>query len=101
MAVSAERSSAEKQHHPHTLIVDSRSKITITGIIDVGCFNDQSVELVTDYGSIVIKGRDLHVKKVSVDSGEMSLEGAIDNIEYNQKMIGKRGRSALFTKIFR
>lgn len=99
MVASAERTQTEKRR-PHSLTVDSRSKITISGIIDVGSFNDQVAELITDYGGISIKGRDLHVKKVSLDTGDMSIDGSIDSIEYTNKRIGKHGGN-IFARIFR
>jgi len=66
----------------HSLQIDRREKVTVSGMIDVISFDEESVIGETEMGVIVIRGANLHVSKISLDSGEMSVHGEIDSITY-------------------
>jgi len=66
----------------HSLQIDRREKVTVSGMIDVISFDEESVIGETEMGVIVIRGANLHVNKISLDSGEMSVAGEIDSITY-------------------
>lgn len=82
------------------LILENREKLTITGVLDVLSFDDQIVILETELGLLTIKGENLRINKLSIDSEEVIIEGEIFNLGYSEKDIDKKNNS-LFGKIFK
>lgn len=82
------------------LILENREKLTITGVLDVLSFDDQIVILETELGLLTIKGENLRINKLSIDSEEVVIEGEIFNLGYTEKNIDRKNGS-LFGKIFK
>ncbi len=81
---------------PHTLMLDNRKKLVITGAEDVNGFNEDAVSVKTTDGTLIIKGSGLHIDKLNLDSGDLSIEGRVDAMQY----IGNGSKSKL-SKLFR
>ena len=62
------------------LILENREKLTITGVVDVLSFDDQIVIVETQLGLLTVKGEDLRINKLSIDSLEVIIEGQIYNM---------------------
>ena len=62
------------------LILENREKLTITGVVDVLSFDDQIVIVETQLGLLTVKGEDLRINKLSIDSLEVIIEGQIYTI---------------------
>lgn len=75
---------------PHSLILEDRTFLTVTGVSDVDSFTDQKVIAYTDLGELSIYGSNLKINKLSVESGELTLEGNVFSMSYseNQKTGG-------------
>ena len=69
------------------LILENREKLSISGVIDVESFNDECVIADTELGTLIIKGIDLHINKLNIDSSELGIEG--DIISWNILPTGK------------
>lgn len=82
------------------LILENRSKLSISGVLDVFSFDDQVVILETELGLLTIKGESLHINKLSIDTSEVIVEGEIMSITYSDKDIDKKSGS-LLGKIFK
>lgn len=82
------------------LILENREKLTITGALDVLSFDDQIVILETELGLLTVKGENLRINKLSIDSEEVIIEGEISTLAYSDKDMDKKGGS-LFGKIFK
>ena len=65
---------------PHRLNMEDRKRIDFTGITDVVSFDPVKVVLESDYGHITIKGEGLHVNRLSVEKGELDLDGRVDSL---------------------
>ena len=59
------------------LILENREKLTITGVVDVLSFDDQIVIVETQLGLLTVKGEDLRINKLSIDSLEVIIEDRI------------------------
>lgn len=70
---------------PHRLTLDSRSKLAITGITEIESFDENTIVLYTTRGTLVIHGRQLHLSMLSVDGGEVSVDGTVDSITYEDE----------------
>ena len=84
----------------HSLQIDRREKVTVSGMIDVISFDEESVIGETEMGIIVIRGANLHVNKISLDSGELSVSGEIDAITYENPG-GPAKAKSLLGKLFK
>lgn len=67
---------------PHHIIVEDRRTVTVSGVTDVESFDEQMVILRTDQGELMIKGFGIHINKIDVAAGDLSLEGEIYSVEY-------------------
>lgn len=85
------------------LILENREKLTITGVVDVLSFDDQIVIVETQgFGLLTIKGEDLRINKLSIDSSEVIIEGEIFNMGYSDSEPNKKAGSAgILGKIFK
>lgn len=80
----------------HTLCVDDRSQMTVTGVEDVECFSDDMAVITTIQGVVTITGMSLKVSRLDLEAGEVAFEGQIDAIEY-----GAVRKSGLMSRLFR
>ncbi len=82
-----------------TLVLENREKLSVSGVVDVESFNDESIIAVTDLGVLIIKGSELHINKLNLDSNELVVDGDIFSLEYTD---GETGRSkSFFGKMFK
>lgn len=82
------------------LVLENRNKLSISGVLDVLSFDDQIVILETDLGMLTVKGENLKINKLSIDTSEVIIEGEIDSLSYSQKDFEKKGEGIL-SKIFK
>ena len=81
------------------LILENRNKLSISGVNDVLSFDDQVVIIETELGLLTVKGENLKINKLSIDTSEVIVEGEINNLGYSEHH-GK-AESGLFGKIFK
>ncbi len=94
------------QEHPgvksgHKLALSNRRTGSITGVMDVISFDISEVLLETELGMLQIKGADLHVSRLSLEKGEIDLEGRIDSFQYSEVSDFKKGGESLLNRLFR
>ena len=89
-----------KQMRTHKIMLTNRRTCTISGVVDVLSFDMNEVLLETDQGMLMIKGKDLHVSRLSLDKGEVDVDGSIDSLTYSDMMSGKEKTTTLFSKLF-
>ena len=70
------------------LILENREKLSVSGVLDVLSFDDQIVIVETQLGLLTVKGEDLRINKLSIDSLEVIIEGQIYNMGYSNDEIG-------------
>lgn len=80
----------------HKISITNRKNCSVIGVTDVISFDLNQILLETEYGMLTIKGQDLHVGKLSVDKGELEVDGKIDSYVYSDVSgISKKGESFL------
>ena len=77
---------------PHKLTLSERKKLTMNGVTEVVSFEEDAVILKTALGTLVIQGRDLQVKTLSLDGGQVDVEGTVSALIYEEP---KRSGGAL------
>lgn len=85
----------------HKLSFLNRHSGSITGVTDVISFGISEVLLETELGMLQIKGADLHLNRLSLEKGEIDLEGRIDSIQYSEISDFKKGGESLLNRLFR
>ena len=86
---------------PHRLMMQNRSALSITGIRDVVSFDENQVILDTDMGLLTMKGKDLHVSRLTLEKGEVDVDGKIDSFTYSEVTgYGNKGES-LLSRLFK
>ena len=81
----------------HSIHIDDRRLMSVSGVKDVDSFNEQFVQLLTEAGELRIEGTDHHITKLNLDEGQIMLEGEITAMEYAEA----EERGSLFGRIFR
>ena len=69
----------------HTLSMENRQKAALTGVSEVVAFDENQVILSTDSGEIALTGEELHVTRLMLEEGQLTVEGRIDSIFYTQR----------------
>lgn len=82
------------------LILENRGKLSVSGVVDVLSFDDQVVMIETELGLLTVKGENLRINKLSIDTSEVIVEGEISYLAYSENKQEKSGGS-LLSKIFK
>lgn len=69
---------------PHSILIENRGKITITGVTDVGSFDEETLDVYTTYGELTVKGENFQVTQLSTDKGELCAEGRVISFAYTE-----------------
>ena len=72
----------DEKNNVHNVILEGRKNLTISGVTDVDSFDERCISLYTQLGELVIKGRELHINSMSVETGDMTIEGDIWALNY-------------------
>ena len=89
-----------KRDTRHKVILEDRERMSITGILDVLSFDEESIIAETEKGMLILRGSNIHVGKLNLDDGEVTVDGMIDNIEYSEGGITK-GKNSFLNRIFK
>lgn len=73
-----------EEHLPHKLTLDERKKLTMTGVTEVVSFEDSTVVLRTGLGTLVVQGRELQLKTLSLEGGQVAVEGNVSALIYEE-----------------
>ena len=82
---------AEQLQQPHKLTLNGRSNLTMTGVTEVASFDDGAVILHTELGTLVVQGRDLQLKTLSAEGGQVVIEGNVAALVYEEPRQHKGG----------
>ena len=78
-------------------MLDSRSTLVITGAEEVNGFNEETVSVRTSEGTLIIKGSELHIDKLNLETGDVSVDGKINSMQY----FGSDSRQSKLSRLFR
>lgn len=85
----------------HRFTLNNRKLGSMTGVKDVIAFDMGEVLLETELGMLMIKGKDLHVNKLSVEKGEVEVEGTFDSLTYSELSDYSKKGESFFGKLFK
>ena len=90
------RGRPEAAHH---IIVEERERLSVSGVEEVERFDENTIVMTTVRGTLVIQGENLHIEKLSLDGGDLKVEGAIDALSYEDS--GRSSPGGLLSRLFR
>ena len=85
----------------HKVTMTNRKNCTLSGVIDVLSFDIHEVLLETEQGMLMIKGDDLHVSRLTLDKGEVDVDGKIDSFTYSDVSNSGQKNESFLSKLFR
>lgn len=74
----------EEAHLPHKLQLNERESLTMTGVAEVVSFDENTVVLQTSLGLLVIQGQHLQLKNLTLEGGQVAVEGSIRALSYEE-----------------
>lgn len=86
----------ERIQLPHKLTLNERKALTMTGVTEVVSFDDTAVILRTELGTLVVQGKDLQLKTLSLDGGQVAVDGTVSAMVYEENQDGRGLMRRLF-----
>lgn len=83
---------------PHNIIIEDRKHISISGVVDIDNFDEQTAVIYTQMGELTLKGYDLHVNKLNVETGELTMDGELWSLSYTET---QKKSGGVLSKLFR
>ena len=69
---------------PHHVVLEDRKHLTVSGVEDVERFDENTIVLSTSQGTMTVSGENLHIEKLSLDGGDLKVEGEIEALVYEE-----------------
>ncbi len=66
----------------HRVTLEGRDRLTVSGVEDVDRFDESEIVMTTAEGALVVTGENLHIDKLSLDGGELHVDGRVDALSY-------------------
>ena len=66
----------------HSLTMDNRHNMQLSGITKVIAFDEEEIVLETSQGYLTINGADMHITMLNLDQGQVAIQGNINNLGY-------------------
>lgn len=82
----------------HRITLVDRQHLTVSGVSGVERFDEDSIALSTAAGRLLVQGEGLHIEKLSLDGGDLLVEGTVDSLTYEEE---EPPRGGLLGRLFR
>ena len=84
----------------HACRLENRNAASLTGVREVVSFDENQVVMDTDMGLLTIKGKDLHVSRLTVEKGELEVEGQVDSLAYSSNEAYRKTGPSILARLF-
>ena len=81
----------------HHVALEDRRRLTVSGVLEVESFDENTIVMDTNQGTLVVRGEDLHIETLSLDGGELHVDGRIDSLLYED---ADRPSGGLLSRLF-
>ena len=89
---------SDEKKKPHSLILENRQNLHLTGVTDVGEFDEQLIRTITSMGGLHVRGKRLHISQLDLTSGDLVIDGEIHALQYVEAV--HKGKGAV-ARLFR
>lgn len=86
----------EQQPGGHHLILEDRERLTVSGVEEVESFDENTIVMETAQGVLIVRGEGLHIEKLSLDGGDLKVEGMVEALSYEEP---RRGRGGFLSRL--
>jgi sporulation protein YabP len=83
---------------PHNVIMESRKKLSVSGVTDIDSFDEQNIIAITEMGELTIRGWNLHITRLNLEQGELIVDGEVSSLTYTDTRPQAKG---FFSKVLR
>ncbi len=83
---------------PHSIIMEDRKKLSVSGVTDIDSFDEQTIIAITDLGELTIRGWNLHITRLNLEQSELLVDGEISSLTYTDTRPQAKG---FFAKVLR
>ena len=91
-----------KSNGVHKVYLNARKTAVLSGVRDVLSFDAKEVYLETEQGILLIRGDELHVNRLSLEKGEVDIDGRIDSLTYSEQTASAGSKAeSLLSRLFR
>lgn len=82
----------------HHILLEGRRQLSISGVEEVESFDENTIVMSTTQGTLVVRGEELHIEKLSLDGGDLRVEGMVESLNYEE---AQRERGGFFARLLR
>lgn len=87
----------EEGRAEHRVLMEDRERLLVSGVEEVERFDEETILLTTSQGGMEIRGEGLHIEQLSLDGGDLKVEGRVAAISYD---VDTPVRGGLFSRLF-
>ncbi len=87
--------------HTHKVTMTNRRSLLVNGVNDVLSFDVHEILLETEQGMLMVKGNELHVSRLTLEKGEVDIDGRIDSFTYSDVAGSGHKNESFLTRLFR
>ena len=98
--IEERKSTTINQNIVQNIVLENREKLNVSGVNDVLSFDDQVVMVDTELGLLTVKGENIRINKLSLDTAEVIIEGDISSLAYSQNK-QEKSTGTILSKIFK
>lgn len=84
----------------HQLALKGRESLNVDGVVNVESFDEKEIVLETDEGVLLVRGEELHIKELNLDTGSLAVDGFITSLEYAEDKLAKKAGGFL-SRVFK
>ena len=78
--------------------LEGRKKLAVSGVMDVVSFDEGAAALETSQGTLILRGRELHVEQLDLEAGRIRISGEVDSLVYEEN---RQTRESFLSRLFR
>jgi sporulation protein YabP len=82
---------------PHNIILENRERLSVSGVEEVDSFDERQIIMRTSRGILLLRGSDLHIDKLTLETGELTVTGLVTELGYEETM----SRGSLWSRLFK
>lgn len=91
----------KEKRRPHKLEIQNREQGMISGVQDVVSFDENQIILDTDMGLLTVRGKNLHVSRLTLEKGEVDIDGMFESLLYSSNEAFRRSGESLLKRLFK
>ena len=88
MPYEENRTRAEAAHH---IVLEEREQLSVSGVEEVESFDENTIVMYTSRGTLIVRGQGLHIEKLSLDGGDLQVEGTVTALIYDGERESRGG----------